>query len=334
VELELHEELPEPRRIGLADAHLVQGEGDRKVGANRDELLGQARHFGLLLKRFARPLLRQGRCRGEDRLEVAVFGHQLARGLVAHAFHARHVVRAVADQREVVGDVRRGYPEPLRAVLDRDPLLFHARRAATTRVEQPHSRLHELLKILVAGDDHHVDAGRDPLPSQRSDHIVRFIALQGEDGNAVRLQQLADPLHPRIEVGLELLGQLLAGRLVAGIALMAKAQPGVVHPPEVLGFVRREQALKEVDDPPRGGGVLAPRRRERTGDEREERAVDQRVSVDQKEPRRVGTRGGRRSGERGIGHGRERQDDWRCAKDRACTRLAIPIGNPRRGRQA
>ena len=49
-----------------------------------------------------------------------------------------------------------------------------------------------------------------------------------------------------------------------------------------------EQALEEVDDSPRGRRVLAARRRERARDEREERAIDQRVAIDEEEPRRAG----------------------------------------------
>ena len=43
------------------------------------------------------------------------------------------------------------------------------------------------------------------------------------------------------------------------------------------------EALEKVDDTPRGRRVLAAARREWSCDEREKRAVDQRVTVDEKE---------------------------------------------------
>ena len=49
---------------------------------------------------------------------------------------------------------------------------------------------------------------------------------------------VADALHAAIEVGLQLLGELLARRLVRGIPLVSKRQTRVVHPAEVVGPVR------------------------------------------------------------------------------------------------
>ena len=50
--------------------------------------------------------------------------------------------------------------------------------------------------------------------------------------------------------------------------------------------MRLEEPLQEIDDAPRGGRVLAAAGGERTRDEREERAVDERVAVDEKQTRR------------------------------------------------
>ena len=59
-------------------------------------------------------------------------------------------------------------------------------------------------------------------------------------GNPVGLEQLADALHPRVEVGLELVGQLLTRGLVVRIPLVSEAEAGVMNPAEVLGTVIRE----------------------------------------------------------------------------------------------
>jgi len=56
-----------------------------------------------------------------------------------------------------------------------------------------------------------------------------------------------------------------------------------MNPAEIVWLVILLQALEKVDDAPRGRRVLASARREWTCDEREKRAVDQRVTVDEKE---------------------------------------------------
>jgi hypothetical protein len=56
-----------------------------------------------------------------------------------------------------------------------------------------------------------------------------------------------------------------------------------MDPAEVVRFVILLEALQKVDDTPRSRRVLAAAGREWTCDEREERAVDQRVPVDEKE---------------------------------------------------
>ena len=96
-------------------------------------------------------------------------------------------------------------------------------------------------------------------------------------------EQLFDALHAAIEVRLQLFAELLASSLVGGILLVAKGQAGVVHPPDVFGAMRVDEALKKIDHAPRGGGVLSAARREGTRDQREKRAVNQRVAVDEKE---------------------------------------------------
>ena len=102
------------------------------------------------------------------------------------------------------------------------------------------------------------------LPRERANHVVGFVSLQREDGHPVRLEYLAYALHAGVEVVLKLLGQLFSRRLVGRIPLVAKAQPTVVHPAEVLGLVRGREPLEKIHYAPRGGGVLAARSRQGT----------------------------------------------------------------------
>src|SRR4051812_35263460 len=99
----------------------------------------------MLEQRLARPLLGDRRRRGEDRLEIAELRDQLTRRLVTDALHAGHVVRRVADEREIIHDVRRRHAESVAAVLDADPLLLDARRATAPWIEEPDAFAHELL---------------------------------------------------------------------------------------------------------------------------------------------------------------------------------------------
>jgi hypothetical protein len=188
VELELDEQLLESAEIRLAHAELLEVERDRQIVADRDQLLGEPRVRALLEECFARPLLRNLGRVGEDLFQRAVAVHELRSRLVADAAHARHVVRRVADEREVVGHERRRYAESLAAVLDAHPLLFDRAGPAATGVEQPEPGSHELLEVLVARDDDDVHVLLDRLACQRADHVVRLVAGTGEDLNAVRVE--------------------------------------------------------------------------------------------------------------------------------------------------
>ena len=102
----------------------------------------------------------------------------------------------------------------------------------------------------------------------------------------VGVEQIADALHAATEVRLELVGELLARRLVGRVLLMAERQPRVVHPAEILGVVVREQPLQKIDDALGRGRILTTTRGERPGDRAVERAINQRVAVDEKQSRR------------------------------------------------
>ena len=301
-ELELQVEGAQPVVVGLPEPQRVEVELHVEVLADRHELLGEPRLVGVLLQRLARALLRDARDVLQDALQRAVLVHELARRLVADPRDAGHVVARVAHEREVVGDERRGDAEPLGGVLHPHPLLLDARRPAAPGVEEEDARRDELLEVLVARDDHHVLPGGGSLAGERADHVVGLVPLLGEDRDVVRLEQRAHALHPAVEVVLQPLAQLLARGLVRRVLLVAERQPGVVHPAEVLGAVRGDEALQEVGDPPRGARVLAAARGEGARDEGEERAVDERVAVDEEEARRLRARDLGRGGEREVGH--------------------------------
>jgi hypothetical protein len=95
-------------------------------------------------------------------------------------------------------------------------------------------------------------------------------------------QRLDDVVDAR-QAPLELVGHLVSRRLVLGVDLLALARARVEHDRDVVRIHRLEHFDEKVREAERRGSVLPLRVDERTLDEREERAVDERVRVDQEE---------------------------------------------------
>ncbi len=112
-------------------------------------------------------------------IERTVTLKPLCRGLRPDLVHARHVVDAVADQREVVDDARRRHAE-----LGFDP--GRIERFAAHRVHQRRVLVDELSEILVAGRDHGAQAMLAGVARQRADHIVGLDTLDFDDRPAQR----------------------------------------------------------------------------------------------------------------------------------------------------
>ena len=141
--------------------------------------------------------------------------------------------------------------QPLPSILDRHPRFLDTGWPTASRVEKPYARPNELLKILVARDNHDIHTLLRSLPGKGTNDVIGFVALEREHRNAIRIEDLGDAFHSSVEVALELFGQFLPRCLVGGIALMSKAQPGIVHPTEILWLMRYRESLNEVDDSPR-----------------------------------------------------------------------------------
>ena len=230
----------------------------------------------------------------EHPVQVAKALQQLEGRFLAHAFDPGDVVGAVPHQREEVHDPVRVNAEPVARVGFVHPLLLDGGGPATARVEERHAGTDQLIKVLVSRNDHDLETAVRRCCSQRADDVVRLVAVHAEHRHPERPENLFDPLHRAIEVLLQLLVELGARRLVLGVALLAERYAHVVHPPEIVRVVLREEADEEVRDAPSGRRVLAPARGERARDHGEEGPVDERVAVDQEQ------RGARRGG-----HGRK-----------------------------
>ena len=259
------------RRVDLG----FEVEVDRDVEDHRRELLGDARVLGVvgqvLLALGAGDLVDAG----EHGLEVAEALEELGGGLVADAGDAGDVVRGVALEADEVGDQ-----------LGRDAVaLDHALAVVDLRVgdaarggHDPHAVVDHLVGVAVAADDHHGDAALLGLAHQRGDHVVGLEALDRDVAVAERLDQRSQ----RRPLLLEQVGAGGALGLVVGGDLLAARHPRVPHHDgrhlAVVGEDLHEHG-REAEDRVRRAPV---RGRDRLG-EREERAIGQRVPVDQEQ---------------------------------------------------
>src|SRR4030095_16280552 len=125
--------------------------------------------------------------------------------------------------------------EPLVGILYADPLFFDVCGPTSSRIQQPDAWTNKLLKVFVTRNDDDVHRCLTALRRERTDDVIGFVSLERQDWNLERIKNLADAFHSPIEVRLKFLGQLLAGGFVRWVCLMAKRQPGVVYPADILG---------------------------------------------------------------------------------------------------
>src|SRR5690606_41149459 len=125
------------------------------------------------------------------------------------AGYARIVVRRITYLREKFDGVLRLHSQPLRAVRYTNPLLLHARRPATTGIEQPYLVANELVEVLVTTHHHHLHSLLRTLTRQGSDYIACLVARRGEYRDVIRSQKLLDALHPAADVRLQFFYHLL-----------------------------------------------------------------------------------------------------------------------------
>jgi hypothetical protein len=164
VKLEFDEQLLQAAMIRFAYAKLLEVQRDRQILANRYELLRESRVCTLLEKCLSGSFLGNLGCMRENLFERSVAVYQFSRRLVADPANAWHIVRRVADEREIIGDERWWDTESLAPVFGADPLFFDGTRTAATWIQEPDAWSDKLLEVLVAGHDDDIDALRNCLP--------------------------------------------------------------------------------------------------------------------------------------------------------------------------
>ncbi len=142
---------------------------DRHVVAKGHELAGGQRvlavHRELFLQRFALDAVEVL----VDAIEASVVLEELGCRLLPHRGHARHVVGAVAHQREQVAYLIRLDAELLTGLLGAEYLVSH-------RVVHDDVRADELEQVLVGADDHDSEPLFAGLRHQCRDDVIRLQA--------------------------------------------------------------------------------------------------------------------------------------------------------------
>ncbi len=221
-ELELREQRRQHVGVGCAYPQLFEVECDRHIAPQRHELARQAGVVGLCEQRFAGALAGDVGGLRQNPVEVAVGLEQLHGGLLADPLHARNVVGAVTDQREVVDDPFGRNAEPFAGIRLIDPLFLDGRLAAASRVEQRDSRTDQLVKVFVARDDDGLQPVGDRVLRECRHDIVGLVAVDRDDRYVERIEDLTDPFERTVEVLLQLRTQLFAGRFVLRILRRAE----------------------------------------------------------------------------------------------------------------
>ena len=189
----------------------------------------------------------------QDRFERAVGVEPLGRGLRAYLVDARDVVRAVADEGQVVDDLFRIHVKlGLHAVAIEERIVH--------RVDQRDALVDELCHVLVAGRDQHLLARRRGALRQRADDIVRFDA-----NDAQQWQPNAGyGLQERFDLRAQVIRHRRPVRLVLREQVVAEGPAGCVeHHRERRARVVAQQLLQHVQHAVHRAGGLAARGGER-----------------------------------------------------------------------
>ena len=262
---------------------------------------------------------------GDDPRQVAVGGDPLRRRLGADPRYAGEVVGRLAHQRRQVAVALRGYEV---ALLDGGGVHPPHVGDAADGVDHGHVVADQLEHVAVARDDDDLHALRGRLRREGGDDVVGLVAGRLDVADLQGVEHLVDQRDLAGELG----GGGAAPGLVLRILLEPEGLPGQVEgDPDVGRLLVAEHVDEHRREPVDGVGVLAGLGREVLGRQGVERAVCQRVAVEEQEPVRrchdvhprprhrhrtpplgAGRRRRRSSAEARWRRSRGRRRGWRC----------------------
>ena len=132
-------------------------------------------HFGRL----------HGRCSGQDAFEVTKFLNKLCRRLWPDAGDARHIVDAIAHQRQHIANPFGLDTKFFVYFLSADAFVFH-------RIEHVDGWFDQLHQVLVAADDGYMPAGGARGPRIACDHVIGLDIILFHQRQRKRARRIPD----------------------------------------------------------------------------------------------------------------------------------------------
>ena len=125
------------------------------------------------------------RCSGQDTFEVTKFLNKLCRGLWPDAGDTRHIVYAIAHQRQHIANPFGLDTEFFVYFLGADAFVFHC-------IEHVDGWFHQLHQVLVAADDGHMPAGGARGARIACDHVIGLDIILFDQRQRERACRIAD----------------------------------------------------------------------------------------------------------------------------------------------
>ena len=165
--------------------HVFNGNRQRAVFFQRDQNFRQPRLVCMLdevIAHFGRLHIRG---RGQNAFEIAKFLNQLGRGFWANARYTRHIIYAIAHEREHITDLFRPNTKFFMHFFGADAFVFHG-------VEHVDARFDKLHQVLIAADDRDMPASRTGRFGIACDHVIGFDIILFDQRQRKRARCIAD----------------------------------------------------------------------------------------------------------------------------------------------
>ena len=209
-QFEMPVQLPEFVRVAVSCNEIIDRHVEIAVEPDRRELLRQHQRVDIVAQAFADLALDLAGML-DDAVGAFVVVEPLRRGFRPDLGHARDVVRAVADEREVVDDL---LGPDVELFLDRVAI----EHAVVHRVDERHVIVDELREILVARRHEYALFFLRSLTAQRADHVIGLDALDLQQRQTHR----PNGLEYRLDLAPEVVGHRRPRRLVLAVNVVAK----------------------------------------------------------------------------------------------------------------
>ena len=178
----------------------------------------QSRHIGMGDQIFLHLGFLHGGRSVQRRLQSAIFGDELRRRLGADAGNARHIIHAIAHQRQHVAQLFWLHAELAHDIIGPAPLILH-------RVVHVDAGLDQLHQVLVGTDDRDMPTGRHGRPGIAGDDVIGLIPVFLDTGQGKGAGGVAD----HRELGNQVFRRGRAVRLILVVHVVAESVRSLVQ---------------------------------------------------------------------------------------------------------